>query len=155
MAVILRNLYGFLHEVQLVTGKIPGRWIKLEPIVHEVKTLTLNAGSTLVMEKQANVNEAFVIPFWYGAVNALTSNKGAFNVDINIVGPDEKPIVKFDSKILSMESDKPVITNPVVVVPEGKKYRVEITNNTGTNITDGVILQAWGFRMEKEAFRAG
>jgi hypothetical protein len=151
MAVILRNLYGFLKEVQVVTGKIPGRWIKLEPIVHEVKTDTLNAGSTLTMEKQTVVNEAFVIPFWYGAVNGT---KGSFNVDVNIVGPDEKPIVKFDSLILSMESDKPVITNPVIVVPEGKKYRVEITNNTGSAVSN-VILQAWGFRMEKEAFRAG
>jgi hypothetical protein len=151
MAVILRNLYGFLKEVQVVTGKIPGRWIKLEPIVHEVKANSLNAGSTLTMEKQTVVNEAFVIPFWYGAVNGT---KGAFNVDVNIVGPDEKPIVKFDSLILSMESDKPVITNPVIVVPEGKKYRVEITNNTGSAVSN-VILQAWGFRMEKEAFRAG
>jgi hypothetical protein len=151
MAVILRNLYGFLQEVQHVTGKIPGKWIKLEPIVHEVTADTLAAGATLTMEKQTVVNEAFVIPFWYGGINGT---KGVYKVKVNIVGPDEKPIVKFDSLILSMDSDKPVITNPVIVVPEGKKYRVEITNETGAAVNN-VILQAWGFRMEKEAFRAG
>jgi len=154
MAVILRNLYGFLHEVQLVTGKIPGKWIRLEPLCHEVKTASLAAGSTLVMEKAANVNEAFVLPFVYGAVGLPDSKKGTFNVDVNIVGPDDKPIVKFDSSILGVETDKPLITNPVIVVPEGKKYRVEITNNTGAAVTN-VLLQVWGFRMEKEAFRAG
>ena|GEM_PF-5474418 len=139
--ILIRNLYGFLQEVQKVTGKISGKWIRLEPLVHEVKTDTLAPGATLTMEKRAGVNEAFVIPFWYGAVDGT---KGKFNVDINIAGPVN---LKFDSLILSMENDKPVITNPAIVVGSNESYRVTITNNTKETVNN-VILQAWGFRME-------
>jgi hypothetical protein len=143
--ILIRKLYDFLQEVQKVTGKIPSKWIKLEPLVHEVTADTLAAGATLTMEKWADVNEAFVIPFWYGAVDGT---KGKFNVDVNIAGPVN---LKFDSLILSMENDKPV-TNPAIVVGSNESYRVTITNNTKETVNN-VILQAWGFRMEKEAFK--
>ncbi|MEM2445756.1 MAG: hypothetical protein QW734_03775 [Candidatus Bathyarchaeia archaeon] len=152
MAFILRNLISFLKEVQDVTGKIPGRWIKLEPIVHQLRVDSLPAGATATLQVQTVVNEAFILPFIYGGING--NRYGAYKVDLRVIGPDEKPILPaFDTSILSMDTDKPVITNPVIVVPEGKYYRLELTNNTTAAVTNNVI-QVWGFRMEKEAFRA-
>lgn len=152
MAFILRNLLGFLKEVQDVTGKIPGRWIKLEPVVHQLRVDNLPAGSSAVLETSTVVNEAFILPFIYGGVDG--NRYGKYKVDLQVIGPDEKPILPaFDTSILSMDTDKPVITNPVMVIPEGKKYKLILTNNTGAAVVNNVI-QVWGFRMEKEAFRA-
>jgi len=156
MAVVLRGLFDLLREVSQVTGKLKGvTFVKLKPLVHEpegnvAKEVAAGAVESTIIEQTAKVNEAFIIIFAYGSVDA--SGHGNENIVLNFIGPDEEPIAKFNSRILSIESDKPVIFNPAIVVEEGKTYKVNATNKDTAN-PHSVLLQLWGFRLETRPFR--